>query len=642
MARILTITSWYPPHYFGGYELSCFDVMRRLLDRGHDVRVLCGDERLAGAAIPDTRHEQRVYRELRPHLWEASSRRPSLRERAGIERHNRLTLQRHLAEHRPDVVSVWHMRAVSLTLLRYLAERQIPVVNVVCDNWPVYAESVDAWTSLFARGALGSLAGRVVEFATGLPATAGEIGETGAYCFVSESTRQHAVAQKPWSYPLSTVVYSGINRDEFPTLLTPPIRSWGWRLLYVGRVDPFKGIETVLRALPQLPPQATLSCCGRGGTAERERLATIAEALGVADRVCFESLEREELAARYQAADVVIFPSEWPEPFGLVPVEAMACATPVIATGVGGSGEFLRDGYNSVLFPSGDATALAAAVNRLHADNELRRRVVFGGLRTAEQLDVDVLADVLEQWHVAAAERFVHGRPADRTLDLPGAARGDTHANGEVRPERTSEILTRLLEGVRGFVLDIGSGSALGHEARGGAGGSLVSVDPDWQAVRASSNAARKRGARVMGVAAHPEHLPFRTRIFDAIASDGSLQRATDDQAAVGELARVLRPAGLAVFTTSNRHDALAVRAELRDRLRGLKRPSRAYFHSSGHIREYSWKEFERLIRPTLRVRARRGVGWSRGWKSDIASTLVRVAPFRRFSNGIVVEAVRR
>src|SRR4051794_27338608 len=43
MPRTLTLTSWYPPHHFGGYELSCFDVMNRFVERGHEVRVLCGD-----------------------------------------------------------------------------------------------------------------------------------------------------------------------------------------------------------------------------------------------------------------------------------------------------------------------------------------------------------------------------------------------------------------------------------------------------------------------------------------------------------------------------------------------------------------------------------------------------------------------
>ena len=88
---------------------------------------------------------------------------------------------------------------------------------------------------------------------------------------------------------------------------------------------------------------------------------------------------RGELAGRYRDADAVVFPSEWEEPFGLVPLEAMACGTPVVATGVGGSGEFLVDGVNCVRFRAGDPAALAAAVRRAGRRRGLRARLVADG-----------------------------------------------------------------------------------------------------------------------------------------------------------------------------------------------------------------------------------------------------------------------
>src|SRR5205085_2776598 len=118
-----------------------------------------------------------------------------------------------------------------------------------------------------------------------------------------------------------------------------PERPWSSRLLYVGRVDAWKGIDTLLLALSELP-NASLELYGRGGCEQRAYYVRRAQSLGLSSRVKFGSLERHELAARYRDADVRVFPSEWPEPFGLVPLEAMACATPVIATAVGGSAEF--------------------------------------------------------------------------------------------------------------------------------------------------------------------------------------------------------------------------------------------------------------------------------------------------------------
>jgi glycosyltransferase involved in cell wall biosynthesis len=98
----------------------------------------------------------------------------------------------------------------------------------------------------------------------------------------------------------------------------------------------------------------------------------------------------------------------------------MACGTPVVATGVGGSGEFLLDPGNCVRFTAGDPAALAAGVDRLAADPALRAELVAQGLRTAAAFDVDRLTDCFEAWHDAAASGFRSGRPPSRSFRLEG------------------------------------------------------------------------------------------------------------------------------------------------------------------------------------------------------------------------------
>jgi glycosyltransferase involved in cell wall biosynthesis len=148
------------------------------------------------------------------------------------------------------------------------------------------------------------------------------------------------------------------------------------------------------------------------------------EQIGLAGRVTFAEVPRDELRQRYLDADCLVFPSAWDEPFGLVPVEAMACGTPVVATGTGGSAEFLRDEVNCLLFPARDDEALASRVLRLSEDAALRDRLVEGGLALASELSVDRLAETFEAWHVAAAAGFVAPLPANRVL--PGAPRRPT------------------------------------------------------------------------------------------------------------------------------------------------------------------------------------------------------------------------
>jgi glycosyltransferase involved in cell wall biosynthesis len=173
-------------------------------------------------------------------------------------------------------------------------------------------------------------------------------------------------------------------------------------LLFVGRVEVRKGIETLLRALPLLD-ETTLDVVGPIDARYRATLHRLIADLGIEGRVTFDVAPRAALRDRYLASDAVVFPSEWDEPFGIVPLEAMACERPVIATGTGGSAEFLRDRTNCLLFPAGDSAALAAAVERLAREPGLRATLVRGGIETASELTTDRLADALEQWHLTAA-----------------------------------------------------------------------------------------------------------------------------------------------------------------------------------------------------------------------------------------------
>lgn len=411
MTRVLCLTSWYPPHHLGGYELSCFDVMTRLEARGHYVEVLCSDERLPGTTDVNTDHETRVHRRLQLYFRDENLWSPSIRQRLAVERTNQRALAGALDSCRPDVVSVWQVGAMSLGLLTTIVERRIPIVYAVCDVWPAYAVKLDAWARLFERRPWSR---RAVRALTGVPNAVPDLDSSGAFCFVSELTRQRSRERSRWRFPMSTVVYSGIERRLFQTEQATPHHPWRWKLLYAGRFDRRKGPDTLMRALPLLPEGAALTLHGLGPEVDRARLQQLARDLGVETRVEFRSSDRAELGAAYKDADVVVFPSEWEEPFGLVPLEAMACRTPVVATGVGGSGEFLVDGHNCLLYPAGDPASLAAAVERIAADAPLRAKIIEGGLMTAQYFDVDRLADTFEAWHHAAAIDYREGVPPDR------------------------------------------------------------------------------------------------------------------------------------------------------------------------------------------------------------------------------------
>ena len=340
---------------------------------------------------------------------------PARRRRLAIERANQRRLRAALEEARPDVVSVWNMGAMSLGLLATLRGEGVPLVYAVCNDWLVWGLQMDAWVKGFSdRPRLA----RVAAAATGVPTQPGDVGASGTFLFVSDWTRRLAEERSAWQYTDASVVYSGFDTVDFPVPdpdAEASPRPWQWRLLFVGRLEPDKGVDTCVRALAGLPA-ATLEVIGPGSEQERERVARVAADAGVGDRVTLDDLPRHALAERYRAADVFVFPSRWDEPFGLVPLEAMACGTPVIATRTGGSAEFLVDGVNCVGFGRDDAEDLVRAVRGLVGNEGLRRDLVREGYRTARALTVDALADCFEEWLVGAARGYRDGRPAARRL----------------------------------------------------------------------------------------------------------------------------------------------------------------------------------------------------------------------------------
>jgi glycosyltransferase involved in cell wall biosynthesis len=152
------------------------------------------------------------------------------------------------------------------------------------------------------------------------------------------------------------------------------------RLLCLGRLVERKGIDTAIEAVAELPG-AELVVAGGPDVSELDadpdvrRLREAARRAGVASRVRFVGrVQPDDAAALMRAADLVIS-VPWYEPFGIVPLEAQACGTPVVSTAVGGMLDTVTDGVTGAHVPARDPRALAARVRQLLTDAGLRRRM---------------------------------------------------------------------------------------------------------------------------------------------------------------------------------------------------------------------------------------------------------------------------
>ena len=139
-------------------------------------------------------------------------------------------------------------------------------------------------------------------------------------------------------------------------------------ILYVGQLLRGKGVGLLLEAARWLRTPCRLRLVGRGNALPQlQQLAA-----GVPSRCQVEFVDfTAELAPHYAAATVAVFPSCWPEPFGMAGPEAMAHGLPVVACRVGGVPEWLQDGRNGLLVPPGRPRLLAAALDRLLEDPAL-------------------------------------------------------------------------------------------------------------------------------------------------------------------------------------------------------------------------------------------------------------------------------
>ncbi|MBC7880319.1 MAG: glycosyltransferase family 1 protein [Anaerolineae bacterium] len=173
-------------------------------------------------------------------------------------------------------------------------------------------------------------------------------------------------------------------------------------ILYVGRFDPRKGIETLVRACSTLQNHARLMIVGgsdpeKADGLERKRIEAIVEEIGLREQTQFVGqVGHDRLPLYYAAADVCVVPSHY-EPFGLVAIEAMACGTPVIASAVGGLVSTVVPEITGLLAPPRDVPAFRAAIDRVLGNRQWAQQMGeqgslwvgehFNWPRVATQLD---------------------------------------------------------------------------------------------------------------------------------------------------------------------------------------------------------------------------------------------------------------
>lgn len=387
--RVLVISNLYPPHHIGGYELGCRDVVEGLKARGHQVKVLTSTY---GVDKPEC--EGDVYRWLEWDGWCVwGSRLAGVARVLCKETGNQGALRRLLKTYQPDVLYVWNLAGLSISLVLLAQSQKVPSCYYVSDDWLSHWEgdlsfcfwhsrADQGWTKRLRKAALRSLLGLLGTVTSGSP-------DLRHVQFASEYVKRVALrAGKPVDN--AEVIHWGVDAARYPFKKEC---NGSKHLLYVGQLVPHKGVHTIIEAIKILVRErgcSSVKLTIAGSAAVRpdyaRELQDLVRRHSLTDNVTFTGhVPREHLPAVFHEHDILLFPSAWDEPFSIALLEGLSCGLAVIATATGGTPEILQHEVNALLFPKEDAAACADQILRLLSEEASFERIRRNGRHTVEQ-----------------------------------------------------------------------------------------------------------------------------------------------------------------------------------------------------------------------------------------------------------------
>jgi glycogen synthase len=405
--RILFLTNYYPPYSRGGYEQWCQEVAQALTLRGHQVCVLT--TRSGTHQVLNNEHGIQVQRGLWSEV-EGSLAQTTLRllkDRPRLESENLEQVHKLVMEFQPEVSLVWGMWNLPRSLPA-LIERLLPkrVAYYICDYWLTLPSAyIQRWQApatkaltQFPKLLLGKYF--LSELTKETPI---QLKLDNTIC-VSRAVRDILVEAGLIS-DHSRVIYGGIIPENYPERNGDgrKLDADGLNLLYIGRLEPEKGVHTAVNALNYLNNlgvhSARLNIYGRGDSTYESRLRSLVKELHLDNSVFFRgAIPHQQVPQVIARHDVLVFPSEWQEPFARTVLEAMAAGLVVVGTTTGGTKEILVDGKTGLTFPAGDAEQLAAQIQRLAQNPGLRNTLADAGQRCViENYTLSRMVDQLEK-----------------------------------------------------------------------------------------------------------------------------------------------------------------------------------------------------------------------------------------------------
>jgi len=398
--RIFLAIDSYPPPLMGGHALHVQLLGQELVKRGHEVEVVS----LAGPGGARVEMDRGVMVHRISGWSRAFSRfsvnpertlHPTVRDPALVHSLAELIRQR-----RPDVVHAhgWILHS----LLPFLPSRETRLVvtmheyglvcpkmtfvhrDSVCDG-PKYAKCISCASDQYGVPL-------AIALTTGMAITRRSLRRVDRYIAVSTSVARACAVLAETSHRPFEIIPPFVPDVAFHlegSARPPFVPVEGDYLMFAGALGPHKGVDVLLEAWRRLGTSIPLVLVG---IHRHDTPREIPDGV-----VIVENVPHDEVLRAWNHCTIAVVPSRWPEPFGLVAIEAMAAGRPVVASAVGGLPDMIVDGVTGILVQPNDSHALSASIANLIADPERRTLMGRAARDRAAMYSASVVVPQIEQ-----------------------------------------------------------------------------------------------------------------------------------------------------------------------------------------------------------------------------------------------------
>lgn len=405
--KILFISNLYPPNALGGYERLCHSVAEALAIRGHEVGVLTSTYGGLSSEYPG----QRIWRSLNLLACEGNIYQPfdaSEEMRKEINGFNIQKLDSVMNEFEPEIIFAWNLYFFDKSLIEHIeGHHSAKSVYFLTDNWLISFFNGDFLGQFFSRVVFGA----IQESEISQPA---EPKQLRARAIFGSRFMERFYENAGIFFSDTRVIHNGVDLPAITEAMADRLHNIQYgrlKLLFAGRVVDVKGVETAIRALPQvikeLPNvEVILDIVGDcQDQSYKSKLEQIILENHLGNNVNFyDPVAPDKLFSLFQQYDIYLFPSLY-EPFALTLIFALHAGIPTVASNVGGNPEIIFDDKTGVLYEKNDHGRMAEKIIELYQRPIKRMRISRHARREAYKYNFRDMVKSIDHYLVVSNQQ---------------------------------------------------------------------------------------------------------------------------------------------------------------------------------------------------------------------------------------------